>query len=373
MGQAALNLNPDVSAIVERLLYKDPVSRNELKQLLSLTNAEDIELLFAAARQARSSYFGNRIFLYGFLYFSTYCRNDCSFCQYRKSNTHLFRYRKNEAVIRDAAKVMAASGIHLIDLTMGEDPYMFSAGSSPMKHFGDIVMAVRRDTELPIMISPGVIPKGILTHLAQAGIEWYACYQETHNKDHFQRLRGSQSYATRLARKRQAKSMGMLIEEGILLGTGESLDDIVDSMYFMQRENVDQIRAMTFIPQNKITIDRLGADSSLSELLAIAAMRLMMPDRLIPASLDVDGLDGLEARLNAGANVITSIVPPDKGLAGVVNKSLDIEDSRRSIDQIAPIMKKCGLKVASQHSYREWIASRRIGGSSSAPMLVTSE
>lgn len=369
MGLAALNLTPDVSTIVKRLLARESVSREELKQLLSLTDAADIELLYAAARQARTLCFGKEIFLYGFLYFSTYCRNDCAFCQYRKSNTQLFRYRKEEEVIRDAAIAMAASGIHLIDLTMGEDPVMFSAGSTPMKRFGDIVMTVRRDTDLPIMISPGVIPKQILSHLAQAGIEWYACYQETHNRDHFTHLRGSQSYDSRLIRKRQAKSLGMLVEEGILLGTGESLDDVVDSLYFMKRDGVDQIRAMTFIPKKGITMDRVGDKSSLSELLTIAVMRLLMPDRLIPASLDVDGLEGLQARLNAGANVITSIVPPARGLAGVVNKSLDIEDSRRSMDHITPILQQCGLEVASRKSYREWIAKRQTGGSSAVPAL----
>ena len=53
---------------------------------------------------------------------------------------------------------------------------------------------------------------------------------------------------------------------------------------------------------------RPGGDAD--ELLTIAAMRLAMPDRFIPASLDVDGIAGLERRLRAGANVVTSIVPP---------------------------------------------------------------
>lgn len=46
-------------------------------------------------------------------------------------------------------------------------------------------------------------------------------------------------------------------------------------------------------------------------------MRLLFPDKLIPASLDVDGISGLELRLMAGANVVTSIIPPNEGLAGV--------------------------------------------------------
>jgi hypothetical protein len=43
--------------------------------------------------------------------------------------------------------------------------------------------------------------------------------------------------------------------------------------------------------------------STARRLLTIALMRLSLPDRLIPASLDVDGLKGLRARLNAGRTV----------------------------------------------------------------------
>lgn len=49
------------------------------------------------------------------------------------------------------------------------------------------------------------------------------------------------------------------------------------------------------------------------ELKIIALMRILYPEALIPASLDVDGIDGLENRINAGANLITSIIPPRSG------------------------------------------------------------
>ncbi|ACN13176.1 conserved hypothetical protein [Desulforapulum autotrophicum HRM2] len=55
--------------------------------------------------------------MYGFLYFSNYCRNNCNFCQYRKSNHKLVRYRKTQPEITAAAQEMAAAGVHLIDLT----------------------------------------------------------------------------------------------------------------------------------------------------------------------------------------------------------------------------------------------------------------
>ena len=74
----------------------------------------------------------------------------------------------------------------------------------------------------------------------------------------------------------------------------------------------------------------------LGELVTIATMRLAMPERLIPASLDVDGIAGLEPRIAAGANVVTSIVPPDLGLAGVSQSELDIDEGLRTAAEVAP-------------------------------------
>ena len=87
-------------------------------------------------------------------------------------------------------------------------------------------------------------------------------------------------------------------------------------------------------------------------------MRLLFPDRLIPASLDIVGLGGLKERLNAGANVITSLVPPGEGLAGVAQSSLDIDDARRTVDSVEPILMACGLAKATKAEYRRWIKDR---------------
>ena len=95
------------------------------------------------------------------------------------------------------------------------------------------------------------------------------------------------------------------------------------------------------------------------ELLISAVMRIVFPDRLIPASLDVGGLAGLKQRLEAGANVVTSIVPPGRGLAGVARHSLDIEDGKRTITSVKEVLQVCGLKSADIEEYLSWITRRQ--------------
>jgi len=335
------------------------LEKNEIKNLLGLLDPKEISLLFEAARNVRTRYFGTRVFLYGFLYFSTHCRNECRFCQYRHSNKSLDRYRKTKVQILSAALEMADAGVDLIDLTMGEDPALYSSDGFGFKSFVCMVKEVLKETGLPVMISPGTLPDKVLAGLAHAGVTWYACYQETHNKALYKILRQGQGFKKRIAKKERAKSLGMLIEEGILTGVGETLDDLADSIIWMRDFPADQARVMTFIPQKGTPMGNTIPQDNLRELIIIAVMRLVFPDRLIPASLDIDGLFGLEARLSAGANVVTSIVPPGKGLAGVANSCLDIEDSRRSLAYILPVLKKCGLDPALPGEYRAWTEKRQ--------------
>jgi methylornithine synthase len=127
----------------------------------------------------------------------------------------------------------------------------------------------------------------------------------------------------------------------------------------MRQLDADQVRVMTFIPQKNTPMSGIRYQGREQELVTLAVLRLAFPDRLIPASLDIDGLDGLKDRLDAGANVITSVVEPGNGLAGVANHTLDIDNARRTPDAAMPIIKACGLRKATQNEFDEWLCERK--------------
>ena len=346
-----------LAKILEKARREEILDGSEIVFLLSLTRKSQIDAALEAARELRLRYFGNRIFLYGFVYISTFCRNQCNFCYFRKTNELAVRYRREASEVVAAAQSLAESGVHLIDLTLGEDPqYFYDQGFEPLVQ---LIEAVRKATDLPIMISPGVVPADVLSDFAQAGATWYACYQETHNRKLFKKLRPGQRYDARLATKERAVPLGLLTEEGLLRGVGESARDIADSIEAMRSLEVSQVRAMSFVPQEGIPLHSWKEIDPLREILTIAVLRLVFPDRLIPATLDVEGLAGLQSRLEAGANVVTSLVPPGFGLAGVAQNSLDIADARRTISSIVPELEKLGLQTASLDDYLNWIEDRR--------------
>ena len=324
-----------LESILDNAKKGNSISEKDILFLLALTDRQQIETVFDTARALRTEYFGNKIFLYGFVYISTFCRNNCKFCFFRRSNTISRRYRKRPDEIVEASSKLADSGVHLIDLTMGEDPEYFSPGAREFEELASLVNAVRSVTGLTLMVSPGVVPDCGLSDLRASGATWYACYQETHNQVLFNELRIGQSYQERLKKKYFAHKIGMLIEEGLLCGIGEGNQDIADSIKVIRSLDADQMRVMNFVPQKGTPLEHVRMHDTLRELIIIAIMRLAFPDRLIPASLDVEGL------------------------AGVAQSCLDIEDARRTPDSVQSVLSSCGLQAASLDDYLDWIANRR--------------
>ena len=347
-----------LKGLLEKVKQGVSLTGSDLNGLLRLSGPDTLQALFKAARKRRDACFGNRVFLYGFLYASTYCGNSCRFCLYRKNNAAALRYRKSPGQIIESAQRLSESGVHLIDLTMGEDPELFQAGDRGFEPLLEAIRSVKQQTNLPIMVSAGVLPEAVLDELVPAGAVWYACYQETHNRALYQKLRLGQDYDRRINSKRRAKEQGLLIEEGLLLGVGESATDIADSICVMRELRADQVRVMSFVAQQGTPMAHLPGPDPAKELLMIALLRLVFPECLIPASLDVGGQAGLQQKLAAGANVVTSLIPPGQGLAGVAQCDLDIEDGKRTVACIQSILKDNGLEPASREEYRLWLSQR---------------
>lgn len=339
--------------IIQYLTEKNVITKEEI---IAILNAEDDDVkneLFAAARETRERHFGNKVFLYGFVYFSTYCRNNCSFCFYRRDNSdHAIRYRKNREEVLEIAKGLAESGVHLIDLTLGEDPELHKEQFASMM---DLVDDIHDVADRPVMISPGVISDDLIEEFAKRNTEFYALYQETYNRELFGKLRLYQDFEERMHAKKKAKECGMFIEEGLMTGLGETVEDIADALLEMQKLGAAQIRVMTFVPQEGTPMAEFEAHNSDMEQKIIALMRLMNPKALIPASLDVEGINGLESRINAGCNVVTSIIPPTAGLAGVAQSTKDVNEGYRTVAGVTPRLEAIGMRAATSKEFKDWL------------------
>jgi methylornithine synthase len=334
----------------EKIIEGFQLSDDDLRTLLSLESEEDLEKLYYAARKVRDHYFGNRVFLNCFIYFSTHCKNQCAFCYYNCKN-EINRYRLTKEEIKEICTVLKGAGFHMIDLTMGEDPYYHEEPD----RFVELVQMVKEELKLPIMISPGVMDNVTLLKAREKGADFFALYQETYDTELYQRLRVGQSFEGRVSARRFAKENGYCIEDGILTGVGNDIESTILSLRGMKMNNPDMVRVMTFLPQEGTPLSDFREKSNLSELKIISILRLMFPKCLIPASLDLEGIDGMVHRLNAGANIVTSILPPDSRLEGVANYDRELEERDRDILSVIKRLETMGMEPARQDEFKAFL------------------
>lgn len=321
-------------------VIEDEFNVNDIKRLLDPKDEDEKSKILNTAREIKNKHFSNKVFLYGFIYFSTICKNNCNFCFYRKENDEPKRYRKSKEEILKISKSLAREGVNLLDITSGEDPYYD-------KNFEKFLNTIREvsNLDVPIMVSPGVKNKEELAKIHQKGADWYALYQETHSKRLYDNLRPNQSYNNRKNARKSANQVGMLVEDGILLGVGETKKDVAKSIFKMSKEELAQLRCMPFVKHKGIPLTK---QKHIDYSLVIALLRLTNPKKLIPASLDIKGLKGIKDKLKSGANVITSIIPQEFDLAGVAQHEYGIESGERSPKKVKSFLKNQGFEPATK-------------------------
>ncbi|MCL2891106.1 MAG: radical SAM protein, partial [Methanomassiliicoccaceae archaeon] len=131
--------------ILEKASEGKGLSKEEIEKLLSVNDKDSTDRLFETARYLKKKRFGDKVFTYGFVYFSTFCRNNCSFCYYRREND-IERYRKPVEEIVSLSGDLQDSGVNLVDLTMGEDMTMHANGHEKLV---DIVERVDSAVSIP--------------------------------------------------------------------------------------------------------------------------------------------------------------------------------------------------------------------------------
>jgi methylornithine synthase len=357
----------ELNTFIEDTIQKKPITDDMIRDMLSIADETSLQKMYFAASKVREHFFSKNIYMYSFVYFSTYCKNKCTFCYYNAAN-NIHRYRLTPEELRGMCVQLKEEGVHMIDLTMGEDPHFHNRPENLL----EFVRIAKEMTGLPVMVSPGVADDDLIQNLKEAGADFFALYQETYQKELYEKLRAGQSFEGRAHARNTAKKIGMCIEDGLLTGfskmkmsNGEKinptvLDDIesaIVSIRGMQKADPDQVRVMTFEPQPGTPLAQTVQASDLMELKVISVLRFVFPDRLIPASLDVAGIDGMVLRIGAGANVVTSIISSGSKLEGVVNfdRDISLEERKRDAKSVAEKLKEMGLQPGSQKEFEAYL------------------
>ena len=212
--------------LADRALRQECPSRQEL--LGVLRSHDDVLLdVVAAAGRVRRAFFGNRVKLnYLVNMKSGLCGEDCSYCSQRRgSQTGVLTYNwLSPDVVAAEAERAAASGAKRVCLV--------ASGRGPTdRDVGRVVVAIdairRSRPELEICACLGLIGDGQAAALKHAG-----AYAYNHNLNtaasHYGQICSTHTFDDRAETVRRAAAAGLSPCSGVIVGTGESDDQIVD-------------------------------------------------------------------------------------------------------------------------------------------------
>lgn len=222
------------------------LSRADARSVLSVPDAELLEMVAAAGR-LRRAYFGDWVKVnYLVNVKSGLCPEDCSYCSQRLgSSAEILKYAwlpEDEAVRQAVAGVEAgASRVCLV-----------ASGRGPTARDLDRLEAVvgRLKTHHPdveVCACMGILREGQADRLRTAGVDAYNHNINT-SESRYAQICTTHEYADRVETVARAKAAGLSPCSGLIVGMGESDDEVIDAIFALREIGSDSIPINFLMP-----------------------------------------------------------------------------------------------------------------------------
>jgi biotin synthase len=282
----------DWGAIADRILDGGEVTADEALAILHASDSE-VPGLLAAAWKLRSRHFGNKVKLnYLVNAKSGLCPEDCTYCTQSKDSTadiEQYRLLSQDQIIEKAE--------HAYDLNAGTCCIVISA-KSPSDHEVDHVAGAvetikQRHPDMKICACLGILKEGQADRLAAAGADRY-----NHNlntaESHYEEICSTHSYQDRLDTVDASKKAGISPCSGVIVGMGETREQVVESAYALKRLDVDSIPVNFFLA---VEGTPLADDSTREELDPRYCLKVLCMYRFVNPAKEIRVSAGREEHL----------------------------------------------------------------------------
>lgn len=187
--QSAQSYTDDrVTDILQKAKELKGITLEEAAILLQITDETLLQKLFDTAKYIKEAIYGNRIVLFAPLYISNICTNECVYCAFRRSNTHLKRHASSMDEIRQEVTALLQQGHKRILMVAGE---AYPGGG--LQYVYDSIKAIydtrwngQNIRRVNVNIAPLTLDE--FAELKKCGIGTFQVFQETYHKETYQKL-----------------------------------------------------------------------------------------------------------------------------------------------------------------------------------------
>ena len=177
-----------IDQILEKAKLRKGLSHREASVLLVCENEEKNKEICALAEQIKKDFYGNRIVMFAPLYLSNYCVNGCVYCPYHAKNKHIPRKKLTQDEIRREVIALQDMGHKRLALETGEDPI-----NNPIEYVLEsikTIYSIKHKNGAIRRVNVNIAATTVENYrkLKEAGIGTYILFQETYNKESYEKL-----------------------------------------------------------------------------------------------------------------------------------------------------------------------------------------
>ena len=177
-----------VLAILEKAALCKGLTHREAAILMDCNEPDLEEKIYALAADIKQRFYGNRIVLFAPLYLSNYCINGCVYCPYHAKNRTIPRRKLSQEEIAEEVRALIRIGHKRLAVEAGEDPR-----HNPLEYILDsikTIYSVREGGNSIRRVNVNIAATDVESYrkLKAAGIGTYILFQETYNKEQYEKL-----------------------------------------------------------------------------------------------------------------------------------------------------------------------------------------
>jgi biotin synthase len=270
-----------LSTFAERALRDEPPSEAEAAWILDGPDVPLLPLLHAAF-VPRERHFGRKVMVHVLNNVQNgLCPEDCGYCsQARDSSAAIRKYpmKSDEAILAEAEAAARAGATRYCMVLSGRGPTV-----ERTRKLAGLVREIKARWPIEVCLSAGLLEEEHARILAEAGLDRLNHNLNT-SESHYGEICTTHGYGDRVRTLQAARKAGIEPCSGLIMGMGETSDDLVEVAFRLRELEVPSIPLNFLIP---IEGNPVRSDGSLTPercLRALALLRLVNPRAEIRAA-----------------------------------------------------------------------------------------
>jgi len=269
------------AALAERALRDEPPSPAEAAWILDGPDVPLLPLLHAAF-VPRERHFGRKVMVHVLNNVQNgLCPEDCGYCsQSRDSGAAIRKYpmKSDDAILAEAEAAARAGATRYCMVLSGRGPTV-----ERTRKLAGLVREIKARWPIEVCLSAGLLEEEHARILAEAGLDRLNHNLNT-SESHYAEICSTHTYADRVRTLQAAKKAGIEPCSGLIMGMGETSDDLIEVAFRLRELEVPSIPLNFLIPIDGNPVQRDGSLTPERCLRALALLRLVNPRAEIRAA-----------------------------------------------------------------------------------------